>query len=45
MLIPLNLVYDEKYADVSVEAILMYSLFLNRTRFSMQNKKSKTKKE
>lgn len=44
ILIPLNLVYDEKYADVSVEAVLMYSLFLNRMRFSMQNKKFKDEK-
>ena len=44
MLVPLNLVYDEEYADLSVDAILIYSLLLNRTRFSMQNKKFKDEK-
>ena len=38
MLVPLNLVYDEEYKVLSIDAILIYSLFLNRTKFSMLNK-------
>ncbi len=37
--LPLNLVYEEKYSELSSKAILLYSLFLNRTKFSLQNKK------
>ena len=39
--LPLNLVYEEKYSELSSKAILLYSLFLNRTKFSLQNKKFK----
>ena len=36
-ILPLNLVYEEKYLGLSSKAILLYSLFLNRTRFSVKN--------
>ena len=39
--LPLSLVYEEKYSELSSKAILLYSLFLNRRKFSMQNKKFK----
>jgi hypothetical protein len=39
--LPLNLVYEEKYSELSSKAVLLYSLFLNRTKFSLQNKKFK----
>ena len=35
--LPLNLVYEEKYSGLSSKAILLYALFLNRTRFSVKN--------
>ncbi len=39
--LPLNLVYEEKYYNLSSKAILLYSLFLNRTKLSLKNKKFK----
>ncbi|MBR2953687.1 MAG: replication initiator protein A [Clostridia bacterium] len=44
IILPLNLVYEEKYAGLSVNAIILYCLFLNRTKFSMQNKNFKDEK-
>lgn len=38
-ILPLNLVYEEKYSGLSSKAILLYSLFLNRTKFSVKNNK------
>lgn len=40
-IVPLNLVYEEKYSGLSSKAILLYSLFLNRTKFSVKNNKFK----
>lgn len=40
-ILPLNLVYEEKYMCLSAKAILLYALFLNRRKFSLQNKKFK----
>ncbi len=40
-ILPLNLVYEEKYSCLSSKAILLYSLFLNRTKFSVKNNKFK----
>ncbi len=38
-ILPLILVYEENYSILSSKAILLYALFLNRAKFSLQNKK------
>lgn len=38
-ILPLDLVYEEQYSALSPKAILLYALFLNRTRFSVTNEK------
>lgn len=43
-ILPLILLYDEKYKDLSMSAIILYSLFLNRTKYSLKNKKFKDDK-
>ena len=43
-ILPLILLYDEKYKDLTMSAIILYSLFLNRTKYSLKNKKFKDDK-
>ncbi|MBQ4645181.1 MAG: replication initiator protein A [Clostridia bacterium] len=44
IILPLKLFCEEKYAGLSANAIILYCLFLNRTKFSMQNKNFKDEK-